>query len=165
MKWYYADNMSAEDILVDEFADSKFGIDRWNSFSREIIQNSIDAVDDESKPVEVVFDLNKELSLENIPEGYYIKSQKIKIYPTKDQAEFIDRCINTSRFIHNWALNFIYNWHINYIIDADDDHLKEYPSKYDMLSSKTTGLVPASTIVSAAQAAFCAIAESFSTSS
>ena len=41
--------------------------------------------------------------------------------------------------------------------------IKEYPSKYDMLSSKTTGLVPASTIVSAAQAAFCAIAESFST--
>ena len=32
-----------------------------------------------------------------------------------------------------------------------------------MLSTKTTGLVPASTIVSAAQAAFCALAESFST--
>lgn len=41
--------------------------------------------------------------------------------------------------------------------------VKEYPSKYDMLSTKTTGLVPASTIVSAAQAAFCALAESFST--
>ena len=41
--------------------------------------------------------------------------------------------------------------------------VKEYPSKYDMISSKTAGLVPASTIVSAAQAAFCAIAESFST--
>ena len=41
--------------------------------------------------------------------------------------------------------------------------LKEYPSKYDMISSKTAGIVPASTIVSAAQAAFCAIAESFST--
>ena len=32
-----------------------------------------------------------------------------------------------------------------------------------MLSSKTAGLVPASTVVSAAQAAFCAIAENFAT--
>ena len=38
---------------------------------------------------------------------------------------------------------------------------KEYPSKYEMISSKTAGIVPASTIVSAAQAAFCALAESF----
>ena len=41
--------------------------------------------------------------------------------------------------------------------------VKEYPSKYEMLSSKTAGIVPASTLVSAAQAAFCAMAESFST--
>lgn len=41
--------------------------------------------------------------------------------------------------------------------------LKEYPSKYDMLSSKLAGIVPASTIVSAAASAFSAIAESFST--
>ncbi len=41
--------------------------------------------------------------------------------------------------------------------------LKEYPSKYEMLSSKTTGILPASGIVSAAQAAFSALAENFST--
>lgn len=41
--------------------------------------------------------------------------------------------------------------------------LKEYPSKLEALSSKTTLSVPASTIVSAAQAAFISIAESFST--
>lgn len=41
--------------------------------------------------------------------------------------------------------------------------IKEYPSKYDMLSSKTAGIVPASTIVSAAQAAFCSLAENFAT--
>ena len=41
--------------------------------------------------------------------------------------------------------------------------IKEYPSKYDMLSSKTAGIVPASTLVSAAQAAFCSMAENFST--
>ena len=41
--------------------------------------------------------------------------------------------------------------------------VKEYPSKYEMLSSKTAGIVPASTLVSAAQAVFSAIAESFAT--
>ena len=41
--------------------------------------------------------------------------------------------------------------------------VKEYPSKYEMLSSKASGYVPASTVVAAAQAAFCSIAENFST--
>ena len=41
--------------------------------------------------------------------------------------------------------------------------VKEYPSKYEMLSTKAAGIVPASTIVSAAQAAFSAVAESFAT--
>ncbi len=41
--------------------------------------------------------------------------------------------------------------------------VKEYPSKYEMISSKAAGIVPASGIVSAAQAAFCALAENFST--
>ena len=39
--------------------------------------------------------------------------------------------------------------------------VKEYPSKYEMISTKTAGIVPASGIVSSAQAAFCAIAENF----
>ena len=41
--------------------------------------------------------------------------------------------------------------------------LKEYPSKLDALSAKNTVSVPASGIVSAAQAAFISLAESFST--
>ena len=41
--------------------------------------------------------------------------------------------------------------------------VREYPSKAEALSSKTTGIVPASAIVSAAQAAFCSLAETFST--
>jgi len=41
--------------------------------------------------------------------------------------------------------------------------VREYPSKYEMLSSKSSGIVPASGIVSAAQAAFCSLAENFST--
>ena len=40
--------------------------------------------------------------------------------------------------------------------------VKEYPSKYEMISSKTAGIVPASALVSAAQAAFTALAENFS---
>ena len=65
--WYFSDDLSPSDELVDKFVDSKFGIDRWSSFAREIIQNSLDAQDDESKPVEVIFDLNKELSISDIP--------------------------------------------------------------------------------------------------
>ena len=41
--------------------------------------------------------------------------------------------------------------------------IKEYPSKYEMIASKTAGIVPPSTVVSAAQAAFCSLAENFST--
>ena len=57
-EWYYAENNMSDDALVDNFVDSKFGIDKWSSFAREIVQNSLDAVDDEDKPVEVVIDLN-----------------------------------------------------------------------------------------------------------
>ena len=41
--------------------------------------------------------------------------------------------------------------------------IKEYPTKYDTILSRTTGIVPANTIVSIAQASFIALAESFST--
>jgi len=41
--------------------------------------------------------------------------------------------------------------------------LKDYPSKHEMLSAKTPGGIPASTVVSAGQAAFISLAESFST--
>ena len=72
-RWYFNDELSPSDELVDKFADSKFGMDKWTSFSREIIQNSLDARDDYSKPVEVVFDLNKQLRLSDIPGGEYTK--------------------------------------------------------------------------------------------
>jgi len=71
--WYFNEELSPSDDLVDKFADSKFGIDRWKSFTREIIQNSLDAQYDKNKPVEVVFDLNKELSLVDIPDGMYTR--------------------------------------------------------------------------------------------
>lgn len=71
--WYFNDEMSPSDELVDKFADSKFDIHRWTSFSREIIQNSLDARDNEGEPVEVVFELNKKLRLVDIPGGEYTK--------------------------------------------------------------------------------------------
>lgn len=71
--WYFNDELSPSDELVDKFADSKFGIDKWSSFAREIIQNSLDAQDNDNEPVEVIFDLNKELSLSDIPGGYRTK--------------------------------------------------------------------------------------------
>lgn len=67
-KWFFGDETYPNDKLVDEFADSKFGIDKWSSFAREIIQNSLDAHDDtNTNPVEVCFDLNKNLSIYDIP--------------------------------------------------------------------------------------------------
>lgn len=71
--WYYSDDTCPSDELVDKFADSKFGIDKWSSFAREIIQNSLDAQADENIPVEVEFDLNKDLRLTDIPGGERIK--------------------------------------------------------------------------------------------
>ena len=41
--------------------------------------------------------------------------------------------------------------------------VKEYPSKYEIISSKAAGIVPASTIVSSAQSSFKTLAENFST--
>ena len=73
-KWHFSDESCQSNRSVDKFADSKFSIDRWTSFSREIIQNSLDARDDQDQPVEVVFDLNKTLTLDDIPGGRFTKS-------------------------------------------------------------------------------------------
>ena len=72
--WYFSNESSSSNKSVDKFADSKFSIDRWTSFSREIIQNSLDARDDQNIPVRVVFDLNKHLALSDIPGGEFTKT-------------------------------------------------------------------------------------------
>jgi len=71
--WYFSNESSPSDELVDKFADSKFGMDRWTSFSREIIQNSLDACDEVFPQVEVAFDLNKSLTIDDIPGGRYTR--------------------------------------------------------------------------------------------
>ena len=82
----------------------------------------------------------------------------------------LDRTEDISNGIDTMFSGFIYS--TNELLKRIDQRkekisvlflIKEYPSKYDIISSKTTGLVPASTIVSAAQASFCALAESFAT--
>ena len=40
--WYFANESNPSDRLVDQFKDSKFSIDKWTSFTREIIQNALD---------------------------------------------------------------------------------------------------------------------------
>ena len=36
--------------------------------------------------------------------GYHWQGYKIKIYPTDEQKEYIDKCIYLSRFVYNWAV-------------------------------------------------------------
>ncbi len=71
-KWYFAKTISPKNVGVDKYADSKFGLDKWNSFTREIIQNSLDARDDSGNPVKVSFEI-KEMVLDQMPGGEYIR--------------------------------------------------------------------------------------------
>lgn len=73
MGWHFNKQVDQSRSLQDGFVDSKFSIDKWTSYTREIIQNSMDAVDEENKPVRVVFDLNQNLTMEQIPGGSYLK--------------------------------------------------------------------------------------------
>ena len=110
--WYFNDELSPSNVAVDNFADSKFGIEKWTSFSREIIQNSLDARDNYNEPVEIVFELNKKLTLSDIPGGEYTKyvlnrcAQKVTNKQTKQAykkgLEILDKqyvyCLKISDF-------------------------------------------------------------------
>lgn len=69
--WYFTKVEKPSDDFVDKFSDSKFTTDKWNSFAREIIQNSLDVHNDDlgdDNPVKVKFSLEY-FSLEKIPGG------------------------------------------------------------------------------------------------
>ncbi|MBP5444819.1 MAG: hypothetical protein J6Y28_01480 [Acholeplasmatales bacterium] len=85
-KWYFTKTTSPKNIGVDKYADSKFGLDKWNSFTREIIQNSLDARDDSGNPVKVSFDIT-EISLDQMPGGDYIK-------------KVVDACLSMNNINH-----------------------------------------------------------------
>lgn len=70
--WYFPKDFNQKTETSDQFIDSKFALDPWNFFTREIIQNSLDASDGSGKPVIVKFDL-KQLSLDKIPGGERIR--------------------------------------------------------------------------------------------
>lgn len=70
--WYFPKDFNQKTETSDQFIDSKFALDPWNFFTREIIQNSLDASDGSGKPVIVQFEL-KEKPLERIPGGERIK--------------------------------------------------------------------------------------------
>ena len=98
-KWHFSDESSQSNRSVDKFADSKFSIDRWTSFSREIIQNSLDARDDQDQPVEVVFDLNKNVTLDDIPGGRFTKSVLEKCAETAANKQTKQVYKNTKSFL------------------------------------------------------------------
>lgn len=85
-RWYFAKTISPKNIGVDKYADSKFGLDKWNSFTREIIQNSLDARDDSGNPVKVTFAI-KEMPLNQMPGGDYIR-------------DVVDACLSMTNINH-----------------------------------------------------------------
>ena len=59
-KWNFSVKNEPDYKLVDSFSDSKFNINCVASFTREIIQNSLDAKNKEiNAPVEVKFEIKK----------------------------------------------------------------------------------------------------------
>ena len=62
----------------------------------------------------------------------YYHGYKFKIYPTKEQAEFIDQCIDIARFVYNWAIEQQekqYQLYLNGKVGIEDSFI----SSYDMM--------------------------------
>ena len=45
------------------------------------------------------------IKIPKIPDNYWYCGYKIELFPTDSQKEFIDRCIDVSRFVYNWTLD------------------------------------------------------------
>jgi len=72
--WYFPKHISQSIEKVDKFIDSKFAIDPWMSFTREVIQNSLDAkIPENDLPVKITFE-HKALKLEDIPGAHRLKT-------------------------------------------------------------------------------------------
>ena len=59
----------------------------------------------------------------HIPEDKYIKSYKVKLYPTEEQKATIDRYINLSRYVYNWALEIQIEHEEKYMVDLEEKRL------------------------------------------
>lgn len=109
--------------------------------------------------------IKAETKLESLDEVvFYFDSNffcsQFELDRTEDISNAVDTMINSFLFSTNELLKRIDQCKEKISVAF---LLREYPSKHEMLSSKTSGFVPASGVVSAAQAAFCALAENFST--
>lgn len=62
-------------------------------------------------------------------DNLYKKYYKYKIYPNKSQSEFIDKCINLSRYIYNWALDLEIKQYELYKNQKTD---KQFLSEHDL---------------------------------
>lgn len=83
--WYFPINSSPRDERVDKLIDSKFGIDKISSFVREIIQNCLDAHNDELGDVPVVVEFStKTFTLSQIPGGERLKDVISKCVQIQD---------------------------------------------------------------------------------
>ncbi len=72
--WYFPKHISQSIERVDKFIDSKFAIDPWMSFTREVIQNSLDAKNPNNDlPVRITFE-HQALKLEDIPGAHRLKT-------------------------------------------------------------------------------------------
>lgn len=75
IKWYFPISGSPNDEMSDKFNDSKFNIKKWNSFAREILQNSIDAADSSKvgEPVRIEFS-TKQFKTNDLPGAEGLKA-------------------------------------------------------------------------------------------
>ena len=90
----------------------------------------------------------------------YNYASKFEVDKTEEVASAVDVMINSYLYSAFELIKRIDQRKENIIVSF---LLKEYPSKYNNILSKTTGVVPANTLVSAASNAFISLAESFST--
>ena len=68
MEWYFTKVEKPSNDFVDKFSDSKFNNNKWNSFAREIIQNSLDVSACDTEPVKVKFGIEY-FPIDKIPGG------------------------------------------------------------------------------------------------
>lgn len=58
-----------------------------------------------------------------IPEDKYIKTYRAKLYPTENQKNLLDKYINLSRYVYNWALEVEIEHEQKYMVDLEDKRL------------------------------------------
>lgn len=71
-KWYFADQPNVQEVGPNNAMEQSFKNHPYAALVRESIQNSLDAVDDKSEPVQVVFSF-REMNGCDYPEFFSLK--------------------------------------------------------------------------------------------